>query len=313
MKVVYLKNLIQDSSFENDKWTGAVYSRKEKLFNNRSLYFKSGTTTIATIEASRPILNHKYYGRRYIKTAGENQPADARFEVFAGDGEGLNWVYAWNKGNFLEWTFESTIHEITVINYEETTSTNIRCFNVNTTVDTWIDGLMLIDLTDSFGAGNEPTLEWCNNNIPYIENELKIFCEELDLVFDRNQNDLIKETEKAFYNANDLNRVEIATEYIEKILTKNIYFNGILAYKQDWTLSDFPTEAEMNRYLENIQKLIDSFYLKKESPKLPNDMNYLDIYKANDIEKILNELNVLLENMISQFYYSNEIFCGEVY
>lgn len=32
----------------------------------------------------------------------------------------------------------------------------------------WYDGLMLIDLTEAFGAGNEPGSAWCQENIPYF-------------------------------------------------------------------------------------------------------------------------------------------------
>ena len=35
----------------------------------------------------------------------------------------------------------------------------------------WFDGLMIIDLTAAFGAGNEPTNAWCQENIPYFEGE----------------------------------------------------------------------------------------------------------------------------------------------
>lgn len=28
---------------------------------------------------------------------------------------------------------------------------------------------MCIDLTEAYGAGNEPTVAWCNENIPYFE------------------------------------------------------------------------------------------------------------------------------------------------
>lgn len=32
----------------------------------------------------------------------------------------------------------------------------------------YVDGAMLIDLTASYGAGNEPSKEWCDSNIPYF-------------------------------------------------------------------------------------------------------------------------------------------------
>lgn len=39
---------------------------------------------------------------------------------------------------------------------------------------TWLDGLMLIDLTADFGAGNEPDKAWCDANIPYFSNKYNI-------------------------------------------------------------------------------------------------------------------------------------------
>ena len=164
-----LTNLIPDPSFENNQWSGANYSTVEKLFDSRSLYFPTGTTVIASVVIDRPIVGHKYYGRRYIKTNGNNQPADCRFEVYGGDGANLNWVYAWNNGNHQEWEFGSAIHEITAVGYAENVNTIIRCFNVNTTANTWIDGVMLIDLTDCFGEGKEPTKQWCDEHIPFFE------------------------------------------------------------------------------------------------------------------------------------------------
>ena len=134
----------------------------------------------------------------------------------------------------------------------------------------------------------------------------------VNLIYDRTTKDLYDKTDKAYYNASDLNRVETATEYIAKLLKLYSYFKSDLVCKKDWLMSDFPTNAEMERYLNNIRLLIDSFYVKKDTPSLPNNMNYLDIKKANNIEKVLYDLNNLIENMISQFNYCGEIYSGEV-
>lgn len=40
--------------------------------------------------------------------------------------------------------------------------------NGGTAGKAWYDGMMLIDLTADCGAGNEPTVEWCDANIPYF-------------------------------------------------------------------------------------------------------------------------------------------------
>lgn len=44
----------------------------------------------------------------------------------------------------------------------------------------WFDGVMLIDLTEAFGAGFEPTKAWCDENIPYFLGTKVIDIESLD-------------------------------------------------------------------------------------------------------------------------------------
>lgn len=40
--------------------------------------------------------------------------------------------------------------------------------NPFTNAEVWYDGVMIIDLTAACGAGNEPSQEWCDANIPYF-------------------------------------------------------------------------------------------------------------------------------------------------
>lgn len=39
--------------------------------------------------------------------------------------------------------------------------------NQNSTAYMWFDGLMLVDLTETFGSGNEPDKDWCDSNIAF--------------------------------------------------------------------------------------------------------------------------------------------------
>ena len=48
------------------------------------------------------------------------------------------------------------------------------CDHESFTEPTWLDGLMLIDLTADFGAGNEPDKAWCDANLPYFSNKYNI-------------------------------------------------------------------------------------------------------------------------------------------
>jgi len=164
---VYLKNLIPDSSVEQGNWTYGQYSTSEKLYGSRSQYFPAGAGKTQQIAISTmPIVGHKYYGRHYLKTNGEVTAVDCRFEWFAGDGEGLNYVFGWNRGNYPDWTMESSIVEVSAVNGS---SYVCRSFVVQGSNNLWADGLMIIDLTEAFGAGNEPNKNWCDNNIPYFD------------------------------------------------------------------------------------------------------------------------------------------------
>lgn len=165
-----LHNIVPHGSFENlDGWINVEQDFSEYLYGECSSKLSATEGMIINFYENTPIqpkLNHVYYGRHSIKTNGENLPADCRFEWFAGDGEGLNWAFGENQGNYPEWHTSSNVHKIEVINGS---NYNIRNFVVASTADCWCDGLMIIDLTESFGKGNEPSKEWCDEVIPFFE------------------------------------------------------------------------------------------------------------------------------------------------
>ena len=132
------------------------------------------------------------------------------------------------------------------------------------------------------------------------------------LIFNRTQKDLLLKNDRSYYNATDLNRVESQTHYIETLLQMYSYFNSQLNCKQDWLMTDLPTQTQMRRYLNNIKQLMNAYYLKTTTPQLPPDMDDLTIEEANAIERILYDMQILIENMVSQFNYSGELFSGEV-
>lgn len=161
-----LRNLIPDGDMESSSWNGGVYDTTTKYIGSRSQHFTSGSTIVMSIAMpTLPIVGHKYYGRHYLKTNGNVTANDCRFEWYAGDGVGLNFVFGYNQGNHSNWTMESNIVTVTAVNG---TSYICRSFTVNATSDVWADGLMIVDLTASFGSGNEPSKAWCDANIPFF-------------------------------------------------------------------------------------------------------------------------------------------------
>lgn len=122
-----------------------------------------------------------------------------------------------------------------------------------------------------------------------------------NLIFDRTQNDLEESTSKGYYNYTDLNRVEEWCEYLANLLTSYSYPVSIVI-KKDWSMQDLPNTEDMERIRKNIGGLKTAFYAYTE---IPENLNYMTIEKANSIEKILNEIDKILEAFENDF-----IYCG---
>lgn len=128
-----------------------------------------------------------------------------------------------------------------------------------------------------------------------------------NLIFDRTQSDLENGTLKGYYNCTDLNRVETWCEYLANLLTSYSYPVSI-SIKKDWNMSDLPNVNDMERVRSNVNKIKTAFHAYTD---VPENLNYMTIEKANSLEKILNEIDLLTKNMISYFRYSNTLNSGE--
>ena len=114
---------------------------------------------------------------------------------------------------------------------------------------------------------------------------------------------------KGAYNYMDFNRVEKAVEYVvEKLQTVGWFLCP--STKIDWTVSDFPTVSEMQRYLDNIRLLRSA--LPVGLPQVPEDMDRFTYAEANVIEQILTMLDAAVTNIMKNIFYSNELYSGEV-
>ena len=137
-----------------------------------------------------------------------------------------------------------------------------------------------------------------------------------NLIFDRTQYDVNyakqnqsrKSNLKGAYNYSDLNRVEEWCEYLATTLT-NYRYPVTITTKTDWNDTDFPTQAHLERIRSNVQAIKQAYY---SATNTPSSLSHITYQQANDIEKILFEINTNLKNMIAAFFYSGEIYAGEV-
>lgn len=141
--------------------------------------------------------------------------------------------------------------------------------------------------------------------------ELTLYYGLLTLITDRTAEDVANKTAKGFYNASDLNRVGAAVQYVAERFAAQGHTVAV-SPKTDWLASDIPTASELETYRQNIATLRALIAVMKSTPETPETMRFLDYIKANDIERILLDLDALLTNAALAWYQSGEIYAGEV-
>lgn len=113
------------------------------------------------------------------------------------------------------------------------------------------------------------------------------------------------------YNIADLNRVGEVIQYIADRLN-GFGFVVSVSPKTDWAETDSPTAADMERYLKDVRTLRAAFAVLRTTPDAPSDMVRLTYTEANNIEKILEDVDLLLTLTSQAWFYSGDLFSGEV-
>lgn len=114
-----------------------------------------------------------------------------------------------------------------------------------------------------------------------------------------------------YYNASDLNRVGAAVQYVAERFAAQGYMVTV-SPKTDWLASDIPIASELETYRQNIAALRALLAVMPTTPEAPDSMSALTYTEANDIERILLDLDTLLTNAALAWYQSGELFAGEV-
>lgn len=153
------------------------------------------------------------------------------------------------------------------------------------------------------------------------------------LVIDRSQSDLTRLTElkqkisrkteteiefeewqtsmKGAYNASDLNRVGEACAYLFDLFTGYGYaVPGYTALRDNWDDEEIPTAANMAAYLGTVAALKAVLNALQE---IPDTMNRLTVDGANNIEKLLIEVDDQLRRMAQSFVYSGMVYSGQLW
>lgn len=158
-------NLIKNGSFENGlaSWTlqamtGEVLS---DIVNGTPAKFGSSRISVSVpatvpeahlIQTLKYVKNHKYYVCGHV-LSGAPFSMDVYFPLIAPYGSAQGMMV----GGSNVWKFFSGMLSTVSTVADQMAQVRIDVNNGNKEVFVWFDGLMLIDLTESFGAGKEPS------------------------------------------------------------------------------------------------------------------------------------------------------------
>ena len=116
---------------------------------------------------------------------------------------------------------------------------------------------------------------------------------------------------KGGYNFTDMNRVESAVEYVANKLTEAGYAL-IPIVKKDWAGTSKPTLEDIKRYMKNVADIRAALATFPATPSAPTTDKKLTYQMANDMEQILLDVDDLIGRMASAYFYSAELYSGEV-
>lgn len=195
IKVTYdeykITNLITNGSFENglDSWstsdgtftpeivTDAYHGNKavKLLTDNNNDYGQASSLVRQTLKIGKPILNHKYYAFSYYKSAKGYHAQDKRFELYLNySQESCKMTFGYKEQATEDWLRISNIQSVK-LECDNMEGWHIRNFIRNSNHNVIIDSMVLIDLTNDFGEGNEPTLDWLDKHISYFDDTISIY------------------------------------------------------------------------------------------------------------------------------------------
>lgn len=105
-----------------------------------------------------------------------------------------------------------------------------------------------------------------------------------------------------------INRIEYWQDKIQTMLNEIGYWNTDLHNQLEWNLGAKFTKSDFERILKNEDKLKNAFFVYKDTPATPPiSFHYDDI---NSIEKILYDLNKMVENVKSNYRECGNFECG---
>lgn len=114
---------------------------------------------------------------------------------------------------------------------------------------------------------------------------------------------------KGCYNATDMNRVAAAVTEIAAELNSAGY--AVTVNPRTYAGTDIIRRSDFAAYLADVQAIRDAIAVRTSTPELPSAESKLDFGGANNIEKILTDLDELIDWMTYSQKYCGTFAAGQ--
>lgn len=141
-----------------------------------------------------------------------------------------------------------------------------------------------------------------------VENAVKIRDEKIK-TFQELTDDDIDVLERGFFTLNAIKRIQEKQTDLKGLFAEIGYYNTPIVIKEfDSTM--FFSEADFQQLIDNVNLLRNAFFAFSSTPKTPPiSYHYDDI---NALEKILHDLDVMINYVKSLYIECGNVECGEV-
>lgn len=114
--------------------------------------------------------------------------------------------------------------------------------------------------------------------------------------------------ERGFVTVNTLNRIETAQDTLKGLLNGMGYYN-IPIVNKTWEKEQVFAQSDLERIIANLNVLRNAFFVYSDTPVTP--MAKYHYSNFNDIEKIIYDLDVMINDVKSHYKECGAFECGE--
>ena len=132
----------------------------------------------------------------------------------------------------------------------------------------------------------------------------------LGLITDRAQSDVDNGTAKGFYNRTDLERIQLAIPKIKQSM-EDIGITPPTTVTVNWSSDWSFTAANIETLRQNVVALKAAYQTRPGTPATPATLDYPTWQKANDLEKILEDIWTMLEGAKNAWWHSGMHWSGQ--